>query len=177
MSTNEKSYKSGHPVLAIVLGIVGIVAALLSIFTGIIGGAIGGAFGLAALLIGISSRKYGKGLGGIVTGVIALLLAVTITSAAIGFYKGMQESAAKHKDIAPLVNNYLDQPELGLVGMFIDVSKNHESLDQLSKEIDALSKLSETSDAPSTPAATDAPATTDAPAATDVPAATAAPAQ
>ena len=170
MSTNENSYKSGHPVLALVLGIIGIVAALLlCLLGGIIGGAIAGAFGLAALLIGISSRKYGKGLGGIVTGVIALLLAITITSAAINVYKGLQESAAKHKDIAPLVNKYLDKPELGLVGMFMDVLKNHDSLEDLSKEINTLLS-EEPSDAPNTPAATEAPAATDAPAATAAPA-------
>ena len=41
MSTNEKSYKTGHPVLGIVLGILGIIAALLlCIFAGVIGGVI-----------------------------------------------------------------------------------------------------------------------------------------
>ena len=46
------SYKKGHPILAAVLGILGIAAALLlCFFTGVIGGAIAGVLGLAALLI------------------------------------------------------------------------------------------------------------------------------
>ncbi len=166
MSTNENSYKSGHPVLALVLGIIGIVAALPICMLGcIIGGAIAGAFGLAALLIGISSRKYGKGMGGIVTGVIAILLAVTLTSAFVNVYRDLQKKAEEASDVAPLMSKYLNKPELGFVGLLLNIPKDEASLDALSKELDALRKL-ESSDTAATavPTETAVPAETAAPA-------------
>ena len=166
MSTNENSYKSGHPVLAIVLGIIGIVAALLlCLLAGIIGGAIAGAFGLAALLIGISSRKYGKGMGGIVTGVIAILLAVALTSASVNVYRDLQKKA-EATGIAPLMSKYLNKPELGIVGLILNIPKDEASLDDLSKELDALNKLesSNTPDATAAPAPAETAAPTEAPA-------------
>lgn len=160
MSTNESSYKSGHPVLALVLGIIGIIAALLlCLLSGIIGGAIAGAFGLAALLIGISSRKYGKGMGGIVTGVIAILLAVSLTTASVNVYRELQKKA-EATGVAPLMSKYLNKPELGIVGLIINIPTDEGSLDDLSKELDALSKL----ESSSIPEATAAPAPAEAPA-------------
>ena len=62
MSNYEQ--KSGHPVLGIILGILGIIAALfLCLLTGVIGGAIAGILGLAAVLTGMAARKGGKGIG------------------------------------------------------------------------------------------------------------------
>ena len=53
--------KTGHPVLGIVLGILGIIAALLlCLFTGVIGGAVAGILGLAAVPIGMTARKGGR---------------------------------------------------------------------------------------------------------------------
>ena len=76
--------KKGHPVLGIVLGILGLAAALLLPFlTGVIGGAIGVILGAAGLLLGLSSRRGGKGMGAVVFGALAIVLSLTMTVSSI----------------------------------------------------------------------------------------------
>ena len=158
MSTNEKSYKTGHPVLGIVLGILGIIAALLlCIFAGVIGGVIAGVLGLAAILIGLNARKYGKGIGAIITGVLAIVLAISLTVGAIDFYKEVQRRAAETGK-APLLTKYLSKPELGFFGLISSVPTDEASLQDLTNELDALTKTTLNDAETAAPAATDAPA-------------------
>ena len=125
--------KQGHPVLAVVLGILGILLAFfLPLLGGYIGGIIAGLLGLAALLIGISGVKAGgKGVAGIVVGVLAVILAVVLTFGSIGVLKEVKVRAAKYAEEAPLVVKCLDKPELGFLGMILNMPQNEGDLQQL----------------------------------------------
>ena len=161
MSNYEK--KTGHPVLGIILGIIGIMAAaLLSVLTGVIGGAVAGVLGLAALLLGIFAVKGGRRGGGaaaVVAGVLAIILAVTMTYGTVGMLNEMKEKAKSNPN-TPLMAKYLDNPSMGFLGIVLAISKDGEAektdtetlLKALNKEMDL---LKETTGAP---AATAAPA-------------------
>ena len=105
MSNYEQ--KSGHPVLGIILGILGIVAALfLCLLTGVIGGVIAGILGLAAVLTGMAARKGGKGIGAIVAGALAIILAVVLTVGSVRTFQQIQEGFEHY--IEYYGNNYQD---------------------------------------------------------------------
>ena len=124
--------KQGHPVLGIILGILGILAAIfLCLFTGIIGGAIAGILGLAAFLIGLNARKYNKGFGAIFTGALALVLAVVFTIVSINTFKEIRNEASRYAEKAPLVVKCLDNPYLGIIGMIIKLPKDEGSAQEL----------------------------------------------
>ena len=129
----SNSTRTGHPVLGIILGIVGILAALvLVIFTGIIGGGIALSLGLAAIIVGISSKKNcGKGICAVFFGVIAVLISVVFTLGTIFLIKGLQQKAVYS---GSELSKYMNRPYLGLMGIANDIpdSKNfNEVLNQL----------------------------------------------
>ena len=130
MSNYEK--KSGHPVLGLILGILGILAALLFCFlAGVIGGAIAGILGLAAVLTGFAARKGGRGIAAIVVGFLAIILAVVMTVGSVNTYQNIRNEAAKYADEAPLVVKSLDKPYLGIVGMIINLPKDEGSAQEM----------------------------------------------
>ena len=133
------NYKKGHPILAAVLGILGIAAALLlCFFTGMIGGVIAGVLGLAALLIGIVGKKNGgKGVGGIITGVLAILLAVILTVTSIATFRELQIKA-EESGTAPLVAKYFDDPTLGLIGAAMKIPQDEGTLQELTDQFNSL---------------------------------------
>ena len=133
------NYKKGHPILAVVLGILGIaVALLLCLLTGVIGGVIAGVLGLAALLIGILGKKNGgKGVGGIITGVLAILLAVIMTVTSIGTFRELKEKA-ETSGTAPLVAKYFDNPYLGLIGAALKLPPDEGTLQELTDQFNSL---------------------------------------
>ena len=69
-------------VLGVVLAVVGIIAAFIgTVLFGWIGGAVAAAFGVIGVLLGFRARKNSekqKGMGAIVTGIIAVVLAVVM---------------------------------------------------------------------------------------------------
>ena len=131
--------KKGHPILAVVLGILGIAVALfLCLLTGIVGGIIAGVLGLAALLIGVLGKKNGgKGVGGIITGVLAILLAVTMTVTTIASFRALKEKA-EESGIAPLVARYFDNPSLGLIGAAMKIPQDEGTLQELTEQFNSL---------------------------------------
>ena len=135
----SETIKKGHPVLAVILGILGILAALLlCLLTGVIGGAIAGVLGLGALLIGILGKKGGgKGIGGIVTGILAILLAVVLTASSIASLNLMREKAAE-AGTAPLIEKYLDDPTMGLLGVALKIPQDEGSLEELTQQLNTL---------------------------------------
>ncbi|MBR3333658.1 MAG: hypothetical protein IKG23_05160 [Clostridia bacterium] len=133
------NYKKGHPILAVVLGILGIaVALLLCLLTGVVGGAIAGVLGLAALVIGILGKKNGgKGIGGIIVGVLAILLAVIMTVTSIGTFQTLKEKA-EQSGTAPLVAKYFDNPTLGLIGAAMKMPQDEGTLQELMDQFNSL---------------------------------------
>ena len=135
----SETIKKGHPVLAVILGILGILAALLlCLLTGVIGGAIAGVLGLGALLIGILGKKGGgKGVGGIITGALAILLAVILTVTSIASLKLMKEKAVE-AGTAPLIEKYFDDPTMGLLGVALKIPMDEGGLQELTQELETL---------------------------------------
>ena len=137
--TETYNSKKGHPLLAVILGILGIaVALLLCLLTGIAGGIIAGVLGLAALLIGILGKKNGgKGVGGIITGILAILLAVIMTVTTIATFRALKEKA-EESGTAPLVAKYFDDPALGLIGAAMKIPKDEGTLRELTDQFNSL---------------------------------------
>ena len=130
--------KKGHPVLALVLGILGIAAALFTvILTGAIGACLAGVLGLAAIIIGVVSRKGGKGMGGIVTGVLAIILAVAILFAVIGMFNTLREKALQNEETA-LVAQALEKPYLGLVGVSLNLPQDEAAAQTFTEQLRTL---------------------------------------
>ena len=144
MSTvnTEIRVKTGHPVVGIVLGIVGIAVALLTtLLFGVIAGAVAAALGLGAALLGFSARKKGnRGIGAIVAGALALVLAVTMTLASVGMMKNLK-ATADASGVAPTFARYMDNPYLGLSSVAanaINDSKNPDAVKKIQGELEAL---------------------------------------
>ena len=175
---NNYEKKAGHPILAIILGILGIlIALLLTLLLGVVAGAIAGILGLAALLIGlVGVRKGGRGTGGIIVGALAIILAVAMSVTTVSLFTKIQTEAAKYTDEAPLVAKSLDKPALGILGMLLNMKDEgtaQEMIDQfkliedkLKVETDSNAKATE---APVEETATEAPAE-EAPAEAEAPA-------
>ena len=135
----ETRMKSGHPVLGIVLGLMGIgIALTLTILTGVVGGGVALLLGLAALILGVKASKGGARIGSILVGVVAMLLAAVMTVTSVGAVSLMRDTALKNNPDS-LVAKYTDKPYMGFLGMAINVSKSDEdSVEALMAEFQAL---------------------------------------
>jgi hypothetical protein len=135
----ETRMKSGHPVLGIVLGLMGIgIALTLTIFTGVVGGGVALLMGLAALILGVKASKGGARIGSILVGVVAMLLAAVMTVTSVGAVSLLRDTALKNNPDS-LVAKYTDKPYMGFLGMAINVSKSDEdSVEALMAEFQAL---------------------------------------
>lgn len=128
--------KKGHPILGIVLGILGIAAALfLCMVTGWIGGAVAILLGVLGVLLGIFAVKGGKkgsGIGSIVVGALAVILAVTMTVSTIAVLNGVKKFATEEE--TPLMAKYLDDPNMGFLGIILNVGKDLDGKDQAAQQ-------------------------------------------
>lgn len=138
----ETKVKSGHPVLGIVLGILGIIIGLLlTFFAGVIAGGLAILLGILAIALGVSARKKsGKGMGAIVMGVIAVLLAVFMTVNTINTFKAMHDAAEKAKPDS-LVAKYCENPYFGAIGIIASIPQDEASLEALMQELEELQAL------------------------------------
>ena len=142
MSNVNVNNKVGHPVAGIILGIAGIgVALLTTLLFGVIAGAVAGALGIGAALLGFFARKHGnRGMGAIVTGVLALVLAFSMTFASVNTLKGMKD-VAESSGVAPTFAKYMENPYLGVYAVAANAAKagnTDETVNTLQKEMDAL---------------------------------------
>ena len=144
MSNYEYEGATGKPhhVLGLVLGILGIIIALaLALWTGVIGGGIALVLGVIGLILGVKARKHHKGIGAIITGALAILLAIFMTVTAIGTVGALREQAVK-TDRTPLLAKYTDSPYLGLLGVALKAANDGAgSVEQLNKEMEFLNSL------------------------------------
>ena len=144
MSTVNVNNKIGHPVASIVLGILGIsVALLMTLLFGVIAGAVAGVLGITAVLLGISAHKHGgRGVGAIVAGALAVVLAVCLTFTSVGMMKHLK-ATADASGVAPNFARYMDNPYLGLssvVANAVNDSKNPDAVKTIQGELEALNK-------------------------------------
>lgn len=140
--SNVNVNKVGHPVAGIVLGIAGIaVALLMTLLFGVIAGAVAGILGISAALLGISARKNGnRGMGAIVAGALAIVLAFTMTFASVNTLKTMKD-VAETSGVAPTFARYMDNPYIGIAGVAANAANSgntDEAVNTIQKEIDAL---------------------------------------
>ena len=159
MSTVNVNSKAGHPVAGIVLGIVGMaVALLMTLLFGVIAGAVAGCLGIIAALLGMSARRHGsRGTGAVVSGILALVLAVTLSFASVSMMKELRETAVK-SGVAPTLIQYMDNPYLGLSSVVVKAasdSKDKDAVKTIQGELEALRKYVADSEKP---AAENAPA-------------------
>lgn len=144
MSIVYVNCRSGHPLLGFLVGLLGIsVALLLSLVFGVIAGAVAGFLGLIALLMGFSARRYShRGFGAILAGILAIVLAFSMTLTSIDTIKNLKETAAA-SGMAPTFTRYMNEPHLGLFSAVANAANdknNQDAVNTLQKELDALSK-------------------------------------
>ena len=142
MSNVKVNNKVGHPVAGIILGIAGIgVALLTTLLFGVIGGAVAGALGIGAALLGFFARKNGnRGMGAIVAGALAIVLAFSMTFASVNTMKAMKE-AAESSGVAPTFAKYMDNPYLGIYSVAmnsVNAENSDEAIKTIQKEMEAL---------------------------------------
>ena len=154
MSNYEQ--KAGHPVLGIILGVLGVlIALLLSVFTGAIGGAVALLLGVGALLLGLFARKKSnRGIGAIIVGAIAIVLAISTTINSVNNFKALHKELEQYADEAPLVVKSFNQPYLGLIGLMLNLPKDEGSAAELVEQFNRVSEKNEKG----IPAGTEAPA-------------------
>ncbi len=145
MSTENAIIKNGHPVAGIILGIMGIAMALLmTLLFGVIAGAAAGVLGIAAALLGLTARRNDgqRGVGAVVAGVLAVVLAVTMTFTSVNTMKHLRDTAAA-SGVAPTFTRYMDNPYLGLSSVVMNAvndKNDKEAVRTIESELDALNR-------------------------------------
>ena len=134
--------KAGHPVVGILLAIAGIaVALLMTLLFGVPAGAVAGVLGIGAALLGVLARRNGNhGMGAIVTGALAIVLAFTMTFTSVNTMKAMKDVAEK-SGVAPTFAKYMDNPYMGIAGIAANAAKagnTDETVKTIQKEMDAM---------------------------------------
>lgn len=143
--------KAGHPVLGVVLGILGILCALfLCLIGGVIGGAIALILGALAIVIGLSARKNGgKGIAAVIAGALAVLLAIVMTVSTVTLFNRIKETAGKYADEAPLIVKCLDNPSLSIIGMVMNIPDGEGTAHELIEQFNFINEKVKNLDLPS----------------------------
>ena len=138
MSTNENTNKIGHPVLGVVLAVLGIgIAVLFTLLFGVIAGTAAAVLGIVAILLGVGARKGGRGIGAIVTGAIAVVVAVAMMFTTVTAMN-MLHRAALETGKAPVFAECFESPYLGLSSVYFKVAGDEAKLKALTDELETL---------------------------------------
>ena len=138
MSTNENTNKIGHPVLGIVLSILGIgIAVLFTLLFGIIAGAAAAILGIVGILLGVGARKGGRGIGAIVTGAVAVVAAVVMMFTTVTAMN-MMHKAALETGKAPVFAECFENPYMGISSIYFKVAGDEAKTKALMDEMEAL---------------------------------------
>ncbi len=138
MSTNENTNKIGHPVLGIVLSILGIgIAVLFTLLFGVIAGAAAAILGIVGILLGVGARKGGRGIGAIVTGSVAVLAAVVMMFTTVSAMN-LMHTAALESGKAPVFAECFESPYLGLSSVYFKIAGDETKMKALTDEMEAL---------------------------------------
>ena len=130
-------------VAAVIIGIVALLLALLATFLfGTVGGIIAAVAGAAAIVLAFLKRKQdGKGgIAGIVIGVIAIILAVSMIGTMSNLFKTLHSKALELKPDG-LWAKVSEKTDGGMVGLLSNLPKDEASLDALIKEMDELNGM------------------------------------
>ncbi|MBR6707647.1 MAG: hypothetical protein IKI84_13380 [Clostridia bacterium] len=138
MSTYENKNKVGHPVLGIVLAILGIgIAVLFTLLFGVIAGAAATILGVVAILLGMGARKGGRGIGAIVTGGIAIAAAIAMMFTTVTAMN-MMHKAALETGKAPVFAECFENPYMGLSSVYFKVAGDEAKMKALTDELQTL---------------------------------------
>ena len=138
MSTYENKNKVGHPVLGIVLAILGIgIAVMFTLLFGVIAGAAATILGIAAILLGVGARKGGRGIGAIVTGSVAVVAAVAMMFTTVSAMNLMHK-AALETGKAPVFAECFENPYMGLSSVYFKVAGDEAKMKALTDELQTL---------------------------------------
>ena len=147
MSTYENKTKVGHPVLGIVLAILGIgIAVLFTLLFGVIAGAAATILGIAAILLGVGARKGGRGIGAIVTGAVAVAAAVVMMFTTVTAMN-MLHRAALETGKAPVFAECFENPYMGLSSVYFKVAGDEAKMKALTDELETLKNYTATNGA------------------------------
>ena len=147
MNTYENKIKVGHPVLGVVLAILGIgMAVLFTLLFGVIAGAAATVLGIVAILLGVGARKGGRGIGAIVTGSVAIVAAVVMMFTTVTAMN-MMHRAALETGKAPIFAECFESPYLGLSSVIYKVAGDEAKTKALMDEMEALKGYTATSGA------------------------------
>ncbi len=144
MSTNENTNKIGHPVLGIVLSILGIgIAVLFTLLFGVIAGAAAAVLGIVGILLGVGARKGGRGIGAIVTGSVAVVAAVVMMFTTVSAMN-LLHKAALETGKAPVFAECFDNPYMGISSVYFKVAGDEAKMKALTDEMQALKDYAST---------------------------------
>ncbi len=160
MSTYENKNKVGHPVLGIVLAILGIgIAVLFTLLFGVIAGAAATILGVAAILLGVGARKGGRGIGAIVTGSVAVVAAVAMMFTTVSAMNLMHK-ATLETGKAPVFAECFENPYMGLSSVYFKVAGDEAKMKALTEELETLKNYTATNGAVTVRVSTTAAQTT-----------------
>ncbi len=136
--------KQGHPVLGIVLGILGLLIGIITpLVFGLIGGGIGLVLGIIAVLLGIFAANNGKKTAAIIIGALAILASVFMSITSVNIMKELKVKAAE-SGIAPTIAEFATNPYMGLIGVVTSMPQDEASLNKVMEEFNQLNNLADT---------------------------------
>ena len=134
--------KKGHPGIALLLAILGLLVTIfVGMFFGMMGVVPGVILAVAGIVIGIMSMRvsHGKGKGGLIIGIIALLFSGLVGS--MTMFLGEMLKLPEVQEKAPILAAYSNQGWRGIGGLIMKMSSDGVDFDQLSKELEELGKV------------------------------------
>ena len=138
MSTNENKMKIGHPVLGIVLAVLGIgIAVLFTLLFGVIAGGAAALLGIIAIVLGGGARKGGRGLGAIVTGSVAIVVAIGMMFTTVSAMNLMHK-AALETGKAPVFAECFESPYMGISSIYFKIAGDEAKMKAVTEELETL---------------------------------------
>lgn len=132
-------------VLGVILGILALLCAVMATFLfGTVGGVVAGVLAVGAVVLGFLKRnKQGKGgMPAIIIGIIAVILAVSLTNTWSMVFSEMHHKAVELKPDG-LWAQVSEDVSGGVVGLINNLPKDEATLNALVEEMDELNKLAE----------------------------------
>ena len=142
---NKKSEVLEMGILAVVLGILGILVAFLGTFLfGTVGGIAAGVLAVIAIGLGFLKRKNsGKGgIAAIVIGVLAIVLAFSMTNSWSKVFSNLHTKALEYKPDG-LWAQVSEDTNGGLMGIINKIPQDEASMNALVDEMNELNKITE----------------------------------
>ena len=133
-------------ILAVILGILAVICSFfVTALFGTTGGIITAVLGAAAIVLGVLKRKKDQkgGIPAIVIGVLALILALSMTTMWSNAFKALHQKAVELKPDG-LWAQVSEKTDGGIIGIIRELPTDDASLNAFVEEMNELNKLTET---------------------------------